>query len=169
MKINRGTITQNSVGNVDYTDCLERESLSIRKPDCLFETVTYEKISAFARVFFVKDMYIYKIVHYFIIFSPKPLSPDSWREWSVNPDKNGSIPGNSVEVALSITSCCLLISCCLCFSLSLSNWSCWSLICCAFCGEVAAVACHAGCTKVLPGARCWRCCAKLIRGYLRYW
>lgn len=36
---------------------------------------------------------------------PKPLSADSWREWSAIPDKNGS-SGSSVLLARSINSCC---------------------------------------------------------------
>lgn len=65
---------------------------------------------------------------------PSPLSADSWREWSVKPERNGSI-WSSVLLPRIIRSCCLRISCCLCFRRSRSNCRRCKRSCCCLAGE----------------------------------
>lgn len=92
-------------------------------------------------------------------YLPRPLSADSWREWSFKLDKNGSM-GRSVLLPLSISSCCRLISCWRCFSLSRSSCRSWSLSCCCLTGVDCDVFCHGANMTPVPGVLCCKCAAR---------
>lgn len=103
---------------------------------------------------------------------PRPLSADSWREWSARPERNGSIGRSAAAAAAAaavppriIISCwrlssCCLISCWRCLSLSRSSWSSWRRSCCCSAGEDCerVVGFHAPPTND-EGERCCRCVA----------